>query len=347
MTRHTQLWIQAATYPASLDRQLIGAVWQAAASRGCRMSPGGGTVLAIDPGIIVVPSANNTGSSMCVSDAIENRDLGLAPASGLVRCDLVICRPRGTDLDGGVDNDWIFDSVKGAEVASNPVVPAAPAGTVALGYVNRPGGSAAIVATDIIDQRPGGIPVSGGIPVGMMGPFPGRGTLPVDYLWCDGKNDYKATDYPDLFLVLGNDYGGDAAAGTFAVPDSKDRFLVGSGGTVSPSPGAKGGGRIITTAQMPSHGHGVNDPQHNHGIGDPGHSHASNPSSIGGYGSTQGLSNYSVTQQALMSTVFQTGGSGTGIWIGNNFTRVTVQAAGGGQPFDPSFLGVKWIIKAR
>jgi microcystin-dependent protein len=347
MTRHTQLWIQAATYPASLDRQLIGAVWQGAASRGCRLSAAGGTVVAIEPGIVIVPSANNTGSSMCVSDAVENLDLGLAPAAGLVRVDLVICRPRATDLDGGVNNDWIFDKVVGAEVPSNPVIPAAPAGTVALGYANRPGGSAAIVAADVVDRRPGGVPVSGGIPVGMMGPFPGRGTLPVDYLWCDGKADYKATDYPDLYLVLGNDYGGDSAAGTFAVPDSKDRYLVGAGGTLSPQAGSRGGSRIITTSQMPSHGHGVGDPGHGHGIGDPGHAHASNPSSIGGYGSTQGLSNYSVTQQALMSTVFGTGGSGTGIWIGGSGTGVSVQAAGGGQPFDPSFLGVRWIIKAR
>jgi microcystin-dependent protein len=348
MTRHTQLWIQSGAYSAALDRQLIGALWQGAASRGCRVTAGGGTALNIDPGIIVVPSANNTGSTLCVSDAIEALTWTPgAPAQGLVREDLIICRPRGTDLDGGVNNDWVFEAVLGAEVNANPVVPAPPAGTVAIAYVDRPGGSAAIVDADIHDQRPGGVPVSGGSPVGTMYAFPGRGTLPADHLWLDGSTDHKVSDWPDLYLVVGNDYGGDSAAGTFGLPDSRDRSIIGAGGALSPQPGSRGGSRLITVSQMPSHAHGISDPGHGHGIGDPGHAHDSNPSTAGAWGSTQGLSNYSVTAQTVFSTVFRTGGSGTGIWIGGSGTGIGIYGAGGSQPYDPPFLGALWIIKAR
>lgn len=56
------------------------------------------------------------------------------------------------------------------------------------------------------------------------------------YLACDGKS-YNVADYLDLFLVIGNQYGGsgswdentNTASGTFNVPDYRNRKLTGTG----------------------------------------------------------------------------------------------------------------------
>lgn len=325
MTRHTQLWIQAGEYPASLDRELLSALWPAAASRGVGATAVGGNFVAIDPGVVVVPSANNTGSLLCTSDAVENVAFLPAPAAGLSRFDLILAQTYGADLDGGVRNDWIFLVIQGVESAS-PTEPPVPPGAALLHRVTRTGGAGAITQGDVLDRRPGGIPLGGGAPVGSYLDWPNN-RFPAGYLWADGRT-VNIADWPELFDVLRNDYGGSSGAGTFALPDTRDRFNVGVG-SVRNQAGLRGGSRNITEAQMPSHGHGV---------GDPGHAHDSNPSTAGAWGSTQGLSNYGVTGQAVFSVVFRTGGSGTGIWIA---------AAGGGQAYDQPYISVYTLIRAR
>jgi hypothetical protein len=153
MTRYVPLWLQSGSYAASVDRRLVGALWPSARVDGMAVTVASGTTVNVAVGNAAVPTPNNTGSSLCVSDAVEQVALPAAPAAGLNRIDVVIVRPRGTDLDGGVNNDWIFDYVTGAEAAT-AVVPATPAGTAALANVTRPGGQAAIVAGNIADVRP-------------------------------------------------------------------------------------------------------------------------------------------------------------------------------------------------
>jgi hypothetical protein len=121
------------------------------------VSASAATVVDVGTGYAAVPTPNNTGSTLCASDAVEQVNLPLAPASGLTRNDLVVVHARGTDIDGGVNNDFIFEYVTGAEVASAPVDPATPPGCVALASINRPGGSAAIAPADIHDLRPAGL----------------------------------------------------------------------------------------------------------------------------------------------------------------------------------------------
>jgi hypothetical protein len=158
MTRFTPLWLQSGSYAGSVDRRLLGALWPTPATSGMAVTVASGTTVNVAPGTTAVPTANNTGTVLCVSDAQEQVILPTAPASGSSRWDLVIARPRGTDLDGGGNNDFIFDYVLGTASATPPI-PNAPAGTVALARVNRPGGSAAIVATDIVDMRLGDLSV--------------------------------------------------------------------------------------------------------------------------------------------------------------------------------------------
>jgi len=154
MTRYTPLWEQAGSYAASVDRRLIANIWPAGACNGCALTAVASTMqINVAAGAVAVPSQNSTGSTLCVSDAVEIVTIAAAPGSGQNRIDLIICRPRANDLDGGQNNDFIFDTVTGVPAAS-PTVPATPPGTVLLGQVSVAGGSAAITQANIADLRP-------------------------------------------------------------------------------------------------------------------------------------------------------------------------------------------------
>jgi hypothetical protein len=171
MTRFTPLWLQSGSYAGSQDRRLIGALWPAPASNGCAVTQGSAMTVNVAAGSVAVPTANNTGSTLCASDAPETVTLTAAPPSGSNRIDLIICRPRGTDLDGGANNDWIFDFVTGT-AAATPTVPATPAGTVALAQIYVGGGVASIISANITDVRPSGLAVPPASPAAIYrGPF--------------------------------------------------------------------------------------------------------------------------------------------------------------------------------
>jgi hypothetical protein len=149
----TPQWLQNGVYPAGADRRLISAIWPQAMVSGLAVSAGAGMAVNVAAGQAVVPTPNNTGATLCTSDAVEVVALPVAPASGLNRIDVVTVHPRGNDLDGGASDDWILDVISSAAVAS-PVAPAVPAGQVALAQVYVAGGVASIVAGNITDARP-------------------------------------------------------------------------------------------------------------------------------------------------------------------------------------------------
>jgi len=85
VTRYVPQWLQSGSYAASLDRRLIGALWPAPASSGCAVTAvGTGMDVHVDPGQVAVPSANNTGTVLCTSDAIETLTLAPAPPAAAV-----------------------------------------------------------------------------------------------------------------------------------------------------------------------------------------------------------------------------------------------------------------------
>ena len=179
MTRFVPQWLQAGSYSAMGDRRLIGALWPSPASSGCAVStPGADMSINIAPGQVAVPTQNSTGSTLCTSDAQESIVLPAAPASGLSRYDLIICRPRGNDLDGGSNTDFIFDVVSGAAAAS-PTVPVTPAGTVALARILIVGGSAAVAPGNITDMRPSNLAIPVGVPASTPRGFVGSQTGPA------------------------------------------------------------------------------------------------------------------------------------------------------------------------
>jgi microcystin-dependent protein len=126
----------------------------------------------------------------------------------------------------------------------------------------------------------GSLTQGGGIvmPTGAMLEYAGS-AAPTGWLLCDGAA-ISRTVYAALFAILSTAYGAGDGSTTFNLPDRRGKFGVGAGatyplastggGATTSSAGAHThggatGSTILTTAQMPSHGHSINDPGHAHG----------------------------------------------------------------------------------
>lgn len=93
-------------------------------------------------------------------------------------------------------------------------------------------------------------------------------TSPSGWLLCDGSAVSRTT-YSALFSVVGTTYGVGNGSTTFNVPDLRGRVAVGYGqgsGLTNRTMANTGGAEThtLTTTEMPSHNHGVNDPAHSH-----------------------------------------------------------------------------------
>ncbi|WP_348789227.1 tail fiber protein [Leifsonia sp. NPDC080035] len=83
---------------------------------------------------------------------------------------------------------------------------------------------------------------------------------PQGWMFCQGQT-LSVAAYPALFSLLGTYYGGDGVT-TFALPDLRGRFPVGTGqggGRSSYQLGQYGGAQSVTVIapQIPSHSHSV------------------------------------------------------------------------------------------
>jgi hypothetical protein len=160
MTRYTPQWLQAGSYPASVDRLVLNALWPTPATTGFVIAINTGTMTAyLSPGKAAVPVAGG-GTALCVSDANELVTVPPAPGSGLARWDGIYCVARGNDIDGGANNDFVFEVASGAPFTPpadlNPV---APPNSLLLWMIKTAGGTAAIDPSTVFDQRPGALAV--------------------------------------------------------------------------------------------------------------------------------------------------------------------------------------------
>jgi microcystin-dependent protein len=102
---------------------------------------------------------------------------------------------------------------------------------------------------------------------------------PSGWMKCNGDS-LLISEHPDLFGVIGNNYGGDGIT-DFALPDLRGRVLIGSGqgqGLLNYNIGQKGGAEAVTLdlSEMPKHNHKVNAVIAKGGTNDPANNLLSN-----------------------------------------------------------------------
>jgi microcystin-dependent protein len=147
-------------------------------------------------------------------------------------------------------------SVVGPAGPTGPAGPAGPEGPT--------GPAGAVGATG--PAGPMGPAGDGSAPTGSIIMFAGA-VAPAGWLMCDGSAVSRTT-YAALWGVLGTSYGSGDTVSTFNLPDLENRVPLGAG---SRALGNSGGAErvALTTAQLPSHSHGLN----NHTHSTPNHTH--------------------------------------------------------------------------
>lgn len=153
------LWLQNSSYPASLDRLLIGSTLQPGVLGNAELAVSqraAGANMSVDvaAGRAVVPmtDAPNQGSALCRSTAVNNLTVGGAPAAGLTRIDLVVARVYDASLIGGSINGWQLEIVPGT-AASTPAAPAVPASAIPLAQISIASGVASVTNAMISNRR--------------------------------------------------------------------------------------------------------------------------------------------------------------------------------------------------
>jgi microcystin-dependent protein len=202
-----------------------------------------------------------------------------------------------------------------------------------------------------------------GIPLGVALPYFGA-TAPSSAFAPSFGQAISRTTYANLFNLIATTYGAGDGATTFNLPDlrgyllaGKDdmggaaasRITAGASGIDGTVLGAAGGAQTVTliTAQMPAHGHGVNDPTHNHAVSDPTHVHGvTDPNHVHNvpfstqqttngvtalFGYVDGIGaggNVGATQPAATGISIQAAATGIGINLAG--TGISIQSSGGG-----------------
>lgn len=154
--------------------------------------------------------------------------------------------------------------------------------------------------------------------------------VPDGWLNCNGSLLNKIA-YVDLFVAIGNTYGGLITDLSFNLPDLRGRVGIGAGqgADLTNRVFATSGGaetHTLTTGEMPVHNHGVSDPGHVHGY----------INNTGDQGVNNIISNETAADQEDYSAT--TGTSTTGISINN---------AGSGNAHNnmQPFLVIRYLIK--
>jgi len=94
-----------------------------------------------------------------------------------------------------------------------------------------------------------------GMPIGAIAPFAGPTAEIPGWLLCNGATVSRST-YADLFAAIGTIYGAGDGLLTFGLPDLRNEFIRGVGGS-----------RVVGSHQesaFSAHAHGVTDPTHTH-----------------------------------------------------------------------------------
>jgi hypothetical protein len=227
MTRHTPLWQQASAYSAAYDRGLIATLYPLGGASGARPSPVANSMSwNIPVGRCAVPLSDGT-CQLCVWDAVEQVVTAAAPPSGQSRIDLIVCTARDNALDGGGNNDFIFQTVTGVPAASAPATPATPANSYRLGVYTVPGAVANLNGVLFNDAR---------IPLGPGTGIHGRWARGAAFSMASGGNIVQFdTAVDDPFALLWSTWGGliIPVAGRWAIAANVSGVPPGAGQALS------------------------------------------------------------------------------------------------------------------
>lgn len=159
---------------------------------------------------------------------------------------------------------------------------------------------------------------------------------PEGWLLCRGQA-VSREDYSALFAVIGTTYGAGDGSTTFNLPDLRDRFPVGAGGSYALN--GKGGANTVTltTSHIPAHTHGKSGAITN-GITGGSHSYSMNNLWSNGSGSS---SAYKMTSDRVLMTRNTAAQTHT-----HNLPAHEHTSVGGGQAHEnrPPYIGINFII---
>lgn len=165
-------------------------------------------------------------------------------------------------------------------------------------------------------------------------------TPPAGWLLCQGQSVPIAL-YPALYAILGTSFGGDVAH--FTIPDTRDLFMVGSGGSYALTGATSIGGEathVLSIAELASHPHTMGN--HVHGMD---HYHLALHTHVGadhlhfvpGVDHTHYLQNHT---HVVGSQLVQVGaGSGWNLGVGGGFWVTNTGAVTSGGPSSPYTAG--------
>lgn len=356
MTQLNPNWIQALTYSARLDRQVIKASWTEGVLSGMKPSQRAlGTNMSIDvaagTSCIYGDDQIDQGAYLCSTTVFENVVIGAAPGS-LSRLDLVYQRVNDPNAGGPAGSTSSFGVVAGT-ASGSPVLPALPTSAIPIASVAVATGTVAITDAMITSLRVPAIEINGvppSVPVPFFGP---EASLPPGFVLYNGQSLLRDV-YWRLFYYLGTTYG--AADGThFNVPDLRGRAPFGldnMGGSdagrlsVANTLGLVGGEELHTliTAEMASHSHPISDAGHTHFGSGGGNIVATTLS--GGAGPVG-----SVTVASGSGYIVPYLQAGTGSFIGGGLSTsgagISTQLIGSGTPMNnmPPYILCNWIAR--
>ena len=184
-----------------------------------------------------------------------------------------------------------------------------------------------------------------GIPLGVALPYFGV-TAPASAFALPFGQAISRTTYANLFNLVSTTYGAGDGSTTFNIPDlrgyllaGKDdmggaaasRITAGASGIDGTVLGAAGGTQTVTliTAQMPAHGHGVNDPTHTHNMNFSTGATTNGNISLFGFVDNVGAGANVATSQASATGVSLNANT-TGVSVNAAATGIAIQAADGG-----------------
>lgn len=175
-----------------------------------------------------------------------------------------------------------------------------------------------------------------GVPVGGVIYWWSDNTIPLNYKECNGQT---ISD-------------GSSPLNGLTVPNITDRMIRGVANANVRTTPVTGGedSKTLSTAEIPSHTHGVNDPGHTHSAYQNPHNHR--VSAGGGFGAGPGNAGLFRVDANSPATIWSNGSTDTqqpGVGVNANGTGISLQNTGGGTAFSmiPRYVGLVPVIRYK